>query len=79
MLPYMNMFATLPKSFREHGDHVFMIIEELLNEFAVASFCFLVFNLEDKEQMVPFKNRTETRNTRNVIQQSNKTEGSHPS
>lgn len=45
--PYVNVFATLPKSFSEQGDHVFMIVEELLNELAVASFCFLVFDLKD--------------------------------
>lgn len=56
-LLYLNVFATLPKSFCEQGDHVFMIVEELLNELAVASFCVLVFNLKDKLEK-SLKNRT---------------------
>lgn len=75
------MFATLSKSFREQGHHVFMIVEELLNELAVASFCVLVFNLKDEyeKEKKTYHFKTETDKGNGIQPYNKKSEGFHPS
>lgn len=47
---YRHVFATLLEALSQHGDHVFMVIQELLDQLAEASLHILILNLQPETQ-----------------------------
>lgn len=47
---YRHVFATLLEALSQHGDHVFMVIQKLLDQLAEASLHILILNLQSETQ-----------------------------
>lgn len=47
---YRHVFATLLEPLSQHGDHVFMVVQKLLDQLAEASLHILILNLQSETQ-----------------------------
>lgn len=42
---YLDVSATLPEALGQHGDHVFVVVQQLLHQFTETSLRFLILDL----------------------------------
>lgn len=45
---HLNVLTTLPEALGQHGDDIFVVVEQLLHKLAVTSLCLLVFDLTSR-------------------------------
>lgn len=63
--PYRQVFATLLEALSQHGDHVFVVVQKLLDQLAEASLHVLILDLQPEPAEAAFTSIHDARCSQN--------------